>query len=446
MIKFPKDFEWGVATASYQIEGAWNSDGKGESIWDRFSHTPGRIIDGTTGDVACDFYNRYEEDIEIAAKLGIQVFRLSIAWSRVMPGGTGEVSKAGIGFYKKVLQCLHDHNIKSAVTIYHWDLPQALQDRGGWGNREITGWYTEYAKILYRELGDLVDYWITFNEPYVVAFAGHWSGEHAPGCRDYSLALSVVHHQLLSHGAAVKAYRETSLKAPIGITLNMSMFYPQDPGDLKDVEAAKISRMQKNDIFAEPVMKGSYPKDFMDYMKKKNVVLPEIMEHDMELIHQKLDFLGLNSYYPNTVQYDKDHWPIAARTLRTGRTRTDADWEVNPQAMYELLMWIKNQYHPEKLIITENGAATNDWLNPDGRVYDPNRIDYIGRYLTAIRRAIDDGLNITGYYLWCFTDNFEWAWGLARRFGLVYIDYESQKRVPKESAYWYSEVIKNNGF
>ncbi len=446
MIKFPKNFQWGAATASYQIEGAWNIDGKGESIWDRFSHTPGRIIDQTNGDVACDFYHNYEKDIELAARLGIQVFRLSISWSRVIPDGVGEVSKAGIDFYKRVLQCLHDHNIKSAVTIYHWDLPQALQNRGGWGNREITQWYTEYAKVLFRELGDLVDYWITLNEPYVVAFAGHWTGEHAPGYRDYSLALSVVHHQLLSHGYAVKAYRETSLKAPIGITLNMSMFYPYDPEDPNDVEVAIISRMQKNDIFAEPVMKGSYPKEFIEYMKKKNVVLPKITGNDMEIISQKTDFFGLNTYYPNTVQYDKDNWPISARTIRTGTTRTDADWEVNPQAMYELLMWIQEQYKPESLIITENGAASNDWLSTDGKVYDPNRKDYLVRYLTAVKRAIDNGVNITGYYQWCFTDNFEWAWGKARRFGMVYVDYETQRRVPKESAYWYSDVIKNNGF
>lgn len=446
MIRFPENFEWGVATAAYQIEGGWQEDGKGEGIWDRFSHTPGRIWDGTTGDVACDFYHRYEEDIELAARMGIQVFRMSVAWARVIPHGTGEISEKGIEFYRKVLKCLKKHGIKAAVTIYHWDLPQALQDRGGWGNREIVEWYTEYARLLFNRLGDLVDYWITLNEPYVIAFAGYWTGEHAPGYRDYSLALRVVHHLLLSHGAAVKAYREEGLDAPIGITLNMSTFYPQNPEDKRDVEAAVLNRMQKNDLFAEPVMRGTYPQKLMGYLQKKGVVLPEICNGDMELIHQDIDFFGLNSYYPNTVKYDEDGWPVCSRVSRTGKTRTDADWEVNPEAMYELLMWIQDIYQPKRIIITENGVACNDWLCPDGHVYDPQRKDYLERYLQAIHRAIETGVNIEGYYYWCFTDNFEWAWGKSRRFGLIFLDYDTQQRIMKESAEWYADLIRHNGF
>ena len=446
MLSFPKNFEWGVATASYQIEGAWREDGKGESIWDRFAHIPGRIADEKNADITCDFYHRYEEDIKIAESLGIQVFRLSISWARVLPEGTGTVNTEGIRFYRNVLECLHRHHIKAAVTIYHWDLPQALQNRGGWANREIVGWFTEYAELLYREFGELVDYWITLNEPYVSSFAGHWTGEHAPGCRDFNLALQVVHHLLMSHGAAVMAYRKTGLTAPIGITLNMSTFYPANPGDPKDIEMTEFCRMQKNQLFAEPVMKGTYPKKLMDYLQSRGVLAPRIQDGDMELIHQKLDFLGINSYYPNRIAFDQDAWPIQSRTLRAPKLKTDANWEYNPQAMYELLIWIQSEYSPDKIIITENGIACNDWLHSDGSVPDPNRIEYLCQYLSKIHQAIQDGVPIGGYYLWSFTDNFEWAWGFDRRFGIVYIDYESQERVLKESAKWYEKVIANNGF
>lgn len=446
MIAFPDNFRWGAASASYQIEGAWNEDGKGESIWDRFSHTPEKILDGSSGDEACDFYHRYEDDIKIAKQLGIQVFRLSIAWTRIIPGGTGAVSKSGIEYYKKVLRCLRDNNIESAVTIYHWDLPQVLQDRGGWANREIMNWFSEYSKVLFKEFGSLVDYWITLNEPYVTSFAGHWTGEHAPGCRDYSLALSTIHHQLLSHGSAVREYRETGLKAPIGITLNMSAFYPWDPESEIDCELAEISRMQKNDVFADPVYKGEYPQKFFEYLKTKGIKLPDIHGGDMELISEKTDFFGLNTYYPNRVHFNEKVWPIAAEFKKNKAPHTVAGWEVCPEGIYDLLVWINSKYQPQKVIITENGAASNDWVSSDGKVYDPNRQEYLFLYLKAVKRAIENGVPVTGYYLWSFTDNVEWAWGKDRRFGIIYLDYETQKRILKESAFWYANVIKNNGF
>jgi beta-glucosidase len=446
MIAFPDNFRWGAASASYQIEGAWNEDGKGESIWDRFSHTPEKILDGSSGDEACDFYHRYEDDIKIAKQLGIQVFRLSIAWTRIIPGGTGAVSKSGIEYYKKVLRCLRDNNIESAVTIYHWDLPQVLQDRGGWANREIMNWFSEYSKVLFKEFGSLVDYWITLNEPYVTSFAGHWTGEHAPGCRDYSLALSTIHHQLLSHGSAVREYRETGLKAPIGITLNMSAFYPWDPESEIDCELAEISRMQKNDVFADPVYKGEYPQKFFEYLKTKGIKLPDIHGGDMELISEKTDFFGLNTYYPNRVHFNEKVWPIAAEFKKNKAPHTVTGWEVCPEGIYDLLVWINSKYQPQKVIITENGAASNDWVSSDGKVYDPNRQEYLFLYLKAVKRAIENGVPVTGYYLWSFTDNVEWAWGKDRRFGIIYLDYETQKRILKESAFWYANVIKNNGF
>jgi beta-glucosidase len=444
--QFPDGFEWGTATASYQIEGGWNEDGKGESIWDRFSHTPGHINDNSDGDVACDFYHRYEEDIRIVKDLGLKVYRFSISWPRIFPDGTGAVNEKGIEFYRKVLKCLHDNGIKAAVTMYHWDLPQKLQDRGGWANREIVGWFEAYVKVLYEKLGDLVDYWITLNEPYCSSIIGYWLGEQAPGYHDYSMALAVVHHLLLCHGTAVKEYRKTGLKADIGITLLMNMSYPVDPASKADVEAAKRNQEQSNNLFGDPIFLGKYPEELFAYLKKKGVVLPDIKSGDLELISQKLDFFGLNTYWTNHIKADDTAWPLDGTAIKTGRPHTDADWEVNPEGMYDLLKWINGRYKPAKLIITENGAACNDWVSIDGKVSDPNRIDYITRYLIQVHKAIKEGVPVKGYYVWCFCDNFEWAWGLTRRFGMVHVDYKTQKRIPKESAYWFSKVSKNNGF
>lgn len=441
---FPEGFEWGTATASYQIEGAWNRDGKGEGIWDRFTHIPGNIVDGTNGDHACEFYDRFEEDIALAASLGLQVYRLSISWPRIYPEGTGEICQKGIDFYKRVLHCIHEHGMKSAVTIYHWDLPQKLQDRGGWANREIVGWFEKYAKTLYREFGTLVDRWITLNEPYCTSFVGHWKGEHAPGYHDYSMALQVVHHLMMAHGVAVKAYRETGLQAEIGITLNMNATYPYRPDCEADVEAAKRVAMQNNCLFGDAVMKGCYPQEYFDYLEKQGVVLPTILPGDMDLICQNVDFFGLNNYYAEYIMADDSQWPLHAKAMKTGRDLTEADWEVCPDGMYDLLVWIQKRYQPEKLIITENGAASNDWINSEGKVEDTLRIEFLKRYLSAVHQAIEAGVPVAGYYVWCFCDNFEWAWGLKRRFGIVYVDYKTQKRTPKNSAYWLSKVIRDN--
>jgi beta-glucosidase len=443
--QFPEGFDWGTATASYQIEGGWDADGKGECIWDRFSHTPGHIHDNSSGDIACDFYHRYEEDIKLLKELGIKVYRLSISWPRIFPDGTGKVNEAGIAFYRKVLQCLRDNGIKPAVTMYHWDLPQKLQDRGGWANREIADWFEAYAKVLYERLGDLVDTWITLNEPFCSSILGYWVGEHAPGYHDYSMALAAVHHLLLAHGKAVKAYRATGLKAEIGITLNMNMSYPFDPANSADVEAARRNQEHSNNLFGDPVYLGKYPEALFAHLKKKGVVLPEIKDGDMELISQKLDFFGLNTYFTDHITADASKWPLEGAALKTGRPHTDADWELNPEGMYDLLKWIHGRYKPQKLIITENGAACNDWVSVDGKVSDPNRIDYLTRYLAQVHRAMGEGVPVRGYYVWCFCDNFEWAWGLSRRFGIVHVDYKTQKRIPKESARWYAEVIKRNG-
>jgi beta-glucosidase len=444
--QFPDGFEWGTASASYQIEGAWDADGKGESIWDRFCHIPGKINDNTSGDVVCDFYHRYEDDIKIVRDLGIKVYRLSISWPRILPDGTGTINEAGIAFYRKVLTCLRDNGIKSAVTMYHWDLPQKLQDRGGWANREIADWFVNYAKVLFERLGDLVDTWITLNEPFCTSITGYWYGAQAPGYHDYSMALAAVHHLLLAHGKTVKAYRASGLNADIGITLNMNMNHPFNPSNPADVEAAKRSQAQLNQLFGDPVYLGKYPEEFFSYLKKKGVTLPEIKPGDMELISQKLDFFGLNTYYTAFISADETKWPVDCAMRKTGKPHTDADWEVYPEGMYELLKWVNDRYKQPKIVITENGMASNDWVNIEGKVHDPNRIDYLTRYLIQVHRAINDGIPVKGYYEWCFCDNFEWAWGLSRRFGIVHVDYNTQKRTPKESAHWYTDLIKHNGF
>lgn len=446
VIKFPEDFEFGTATASYQIEGAWREDGKGETIWDRFTHTPGHILDKTNGDTACDFYHRYEEDIALAGRLGMEVFRLSVDWARILPEGTGRVNQAGLAFYRKVLQEIKKNHMKVCLTIYHWDLPQKLQNMGGWANREIVKWFEDYASILFDEYGEYVDYWITINEPYCVAFLGYWTGEHAPGYHDYSMALQAAHHLLMAHGAAVKEFRKRKLSSEIGITLNMGMACPENADNQEDVKAARRSLLAGSCLFGDPVYLGEYPGELFDFLEKKGVTLPEIRDGDMELIHQKTDFFGLNTYTASTIRHDPSQWPLETGFVPGGRELTDASWEVWPEMFFELLSWIDERYKQPAIIVTENGAANNDWVNSEGEVADANRIDYLKRYLREVSRAIDRGIPVKGYYVWCFTDNFEWAYGQARRFGLVYVDYPSQRRIPKESAKWFSGVIREKGF
>ncbi|MDR1059741.1 MAG: beta-glucosidase [Clostridiales bacterium] len=443
---FPKDFLWGAASASYQTEGGAGDGGKGESIWDRFSHIPGNIADGANGDAACDFCHRFEEDISLLRRLGLKAYRMSASWPRIFPQGAGEINREGVEFYRRVLKCLRDNGIKSAVTIYHWDLPQALQNRGGWANREIVGWFKNYAEALYAELGDLVDMWITVNEPIIAAMNGHWLGEHAPGYRDYSHALLAAHHMLMAHGAAVKAYRQTGLKAEIGCSMNMQMEYPANPDDSRDVEAARIMMLHQNRFYLDAVYKGRYPAEFLDRLKARGVTLPAVLDGDMETISQKLDFFGINTYFSEYVRYDETRWPVFASAVKTERPKTSLGWELCPDGFFDLMKWTHDNYRPDKIVITENGAAGNDWVNSSGRVEDPGRREYLKQYLIEVNRAIGAGINIAGYFVWSFCDNFEWAQGLSARFGLVHVDYKTQRRTIKDSAYWLSDVVKNSGF
>jgi beta-glucosidase len=444
-ITFPHNFIWGAATASYQIEGAWNEDGKGESIWDRFSHMPGKVENGESGDIACDHYHRYPEDIKILKELGIKSYRLSISWSRIFPDGKGKINPKGIEFYKKLIGLLLENGIKPAVTLYHWDLPQKLQDIGGWANREVVNYYEQYVRYIFKELGDMVPIWITMNEPAVHAFQGHAFGSHAPGIKDYSTAFQVTHHILLAHGKAVRAYREMDFKGEIGITLNMGHLYPLTDSEEDKLALAKADGLD-NRWFADPVLKGKYPAEIVELLSEK-VVLPEILPGDMEIISTPIDFLGVNNYSRCVVKKDPNgEWLTEVGYVRTQNDKTEMDWEVYPEGLYDLLMRIHKDYKGIKIIITENGAAFKDIVNREGKIEDDMRLDYIYRYLTQAKRAIEDGVNLAGYYVWSFMDNIEWAYGSSKRFGIVHVDFKTLKRTIKKSGYWYSDVIKNNGF
>lgn len=441
---FPDNFLWGAATASYQIEGAYREDGKGESIWDRFSHIPGKTYEGDTGDIACDHYHRVDEDIQLMKQIGLKTYRFSISWARIFPDGKGKPNQKGMHFYKDLVRKLIDNEIIPAATLYHWDLPQALQDQGGWANRDTVEHFVNYARYVFENLGEQVPIWITHNEPWVVSFIGNWFGSHAPGITDFQTALRVSHHLLISHGMTVKAYREMGFKGEIGITLNMNPVYPASD-KAEDISAAEIFNEHLNRWFSDPVLKGSYPEKLLKWYQKYGL-FPEIPAWEMEIIHQPVDFLGINNYYSSFIKYDGSKWPIFAVETTTGRDRTQMGWEINPEGLYDLLVYLNKEYNGIKIIITENGAAFNDMVNHNGRVEDDNRLSYLYRYLEQAHRAIESGVNLAGYYAWSLMDNFEWGFGYSKRFGLIYVDFSNQKRILKKSAYWYRDVIRNNGF
>ena len=441
---FPENFIWGTAAGSYQIEGAWNEDGKGEGIWDRYCHNPGHIKNGDTGDVAIDFYHRYNEDIDLMAKFGYQSFIYTISWPRILPKGTGEINQKGIDYYRAVLTKLKSKGIRTMMALYHWDLPQALQDRGGWTNREIVDWFTEYAKICYREFGDLVDDWITIVEPYSVII-GYKGYGFAPDYNDLSSQIRVAHHLALCHGAAVRAFRESGLKSRIGIKINNEAARPFDPDSPKDVEAARICSMTMNEIQMDPIFRGTFPEELMAIYKKQGAVLPEILPGDAELMTEPMDFFGVNTYMPMWVKAGGPTGRISMKAPGDkNRVQTTYGWLFDETNMYDVLHYVHDNYFKGDMIITESGCACNDWVDLDGNVNDPQRIIYLTSELYQVHRAIQDGIPVKGYHVWSLFDNFEWHEGYAKRFGLVYIDYNNLKRIPKASAYWYADVIKNN--
>jgi beta-glucosidase len=437
-MRLPADFVWGAATASYQIEGAVDEDGRGESIWDRFCATPGKVRNGDSGAIACDFYHRYPSDIALMRELGIDSFRFSIAWPRILPEGRGRVNEAGLDFYDRLVDALLEGGIQPCATLYHWDLPQALEDRGGWPARELVDAYTEYVEVVARRLGDRVGHWITHNEPWVAAWLGYGWGVHAPGRAREADALATAHHLLLSHGRAVEVLRREAPRAEVGITLNLMHDYPASDAE-EDVAATRHIDGVRNRWFLDPLYRAEYPADILEHFSAS---LPRIEDGDMATIAAPIDVLGVNTYSRGVIGAGPDGGrPIFVRVPDS--EYTDMDWEVYPDALYELLVRLRDDYVPAKIAVTENGAAFGDVRGHDGRVLDPERQAYIESHVEAVARAVEEGVPVKGYFVWSLLDNFEWAWGFSKRFGIVYVDYPTLDRVPKSSFHWYRDFIRS---
>ncbi|MGD0726041.1 MAG: GH1 family beta-glucosidase [Spirochaetia bacterium] len=443
---FPKGFLWGAATSAYQIEGAARENGKGESIWDRFCQVPGAIHTGETGDLACDHYHRWRDDIENMRDLGLGAYRFSIAWPRVFPMGNGRHNSKGLDFYETLVDALLEAHIEPAATLYHWDLPQSLQDRGGWTNRDTASWFADYAASVFIRLGDRVKIWMTLNEPQVASFAGHAAGIHAPGLKDFGAAVQASHILLHAHSLGVQAYRQLSPgKHRIGIALDVHPVYPFTDG-VSDIEAARLADAKTNQWFLDPVLKGAYPDDLMS-LYTRNKVAPHTEPADFELLKTNpVDFIGLNYYFPvRAYASDAGGFLGFQHALKKECERTEMSWEVFPEGLYDILVQVKNEYDDPVMFITENGAAFSDHLVVDGQVQDDDRIDYISTHLSEARRAIQHGVRLEGYFLWSLMDNFEWAHGFSKRFGITHVDFHTQARTWKKSANWYQKVIASNG-
>jgi len=433
---FPAGFTWGAATAAYQIEGAANEDGRGESVWDRFCATPGKVRNGDSGAVACDFYHRYHDDIALMRELGIDAFRFSIAWPRVLPEGRGRVNQAGLDFYDRLVDELLGNGIAPFVTLFHWDTPQAIEDAGGWPVRATVDAFSEYVEAVSGRLGDRVGHWITHNEPWVVAWVGHGWGHHAPGRESDADALATAHHLLLSHGRAVEILRRNSPDSQVGITLNLDNPYAASSSP-EDIAATRWVDGLHNRWFLDPLFRGSYPEDMAEAWAE---IMPEVHEGDLESISAPIDFLGVNNYTSPLVAAD-DSGGRSRIVRRNNIDRTDMGWEVVPDGLQDLLLRLHREYEPAAIYITENGAAYADVRGHDGSVRDPERQSYLEKYLAGAARATSQGVPLRGYFAWSLLDNFEWAWGYWKRFGLIYIDYATLERVPKGSFYWYRDFI-----
>jgi len=432
LARFPAGFRWGAATAAYQIEGAWDEDGKGESIWDRFSHTPGKIEGGDTGDVASDHYHRWPEDVALMKELNLDAYRFSISWPRLLPNGRGQVNRAGLDFYSRLVDGLLEAGIEPFVTLYHWDLPQALQAWGGWPARDTAKAFVEYADLASRTLGDRVKQWMTLNEPQVVAIVGHKHGRHAPGLADTEKALAAAHHLLLAHGWAVPVLRSNSPGAHVGIAMNMTLMTPASP-DEADEAAARRRDGEVNRWFLDPLAGRGYPEDLEEWQR---IVEPVAQDGDMEVMATPLDFVGINYYIREVIRSKDAH---ARQEVFPVKERTEMGWEVYPDGLFEILTRVQADYPFERLYVTENGAAFADQVGPGNVVDDPRRVAYLQGYVDAAARAIEAGVPLHGYFVWSLMDNFEWAHGFSKRFGLIYVDYHTQERIVKASGRWYGD-------
>lgn len=440
-VRFPPDFLWGAATSAYQIEGSPLADGAGPSNWHRFAHTPGMTANGDNGDIACDHYRRYQDDVRLMRQLGLNAYRFSISWSRVLPDGIGPVNSAGLSFYDRLVDALLEHGIKPNATLFHWDLPAALEDRGGWLNRESADWFADYASLVVGKLGDRVAMWATLNEPWVVTDGGYLHGTLAPGHRSHFETPIASHNLLRAHGAGIQAIRAAGGRQA-GLVVNLEPKYPasQSPADLA---ATRRAEAYMNRQYLDPVFLGRYPAELAAIYGD---AWPSFPPDDFALIRQPLDWLGLNYYTRAVACDDPKAWPVGAgRVRQPGHVYTEMDWEVYPQALTDVLLWIRQEYGSVPLFITENGAAFADPPHVSGAVEDPLRVQYYREHLLAAHRALKQGVDLRGYFAWSLMDNLEWSAGFTKRFGLVHVDFDTQVRTPKSSARFYTEVIRSAG-
>lgn len=438
MTSFPENFLWGVATSAYQIEGAVSEDGRGRSIWDTFTHVPGMILHGDTGDIAADHYHRLERDLDLLAGLGVKAYRFSLGWPRVQPTGQGQLNPRGVDFYRRLLNGLAERGVEPMVTLYHWDLPQALDDKGGWLSRETALRFTEYAELVVAQLGELSTRWITLNEPWCSAFLGYYEGRFAPGHRDYREAYTAVHHLLLAHGLGAQAIRAGAPNVRVGLTCNFADIVPASS---EDAAAADAADMEENRLFLEPVFHGAYPADCPDVLRDESLV----RDGDLATIATPLDFFGVNYYVREVVAADPTEPHRGWRRLPATGTLTSKGDGIAPDGFTSVLERVARDYAVDvPLYVTENGAPFNDYVDPERRVNDFERIEYLTRHLQAARAAMAAGVDVRGYFVWSLLDNFEWDSGYAMRFGLVFVDYGTQRRIPKASAGWYRDVIRAN--
>ncbi|HEY3345395.1 MAG TPA: GH1 family beta-glucosidase [Anaerolineaceae bacterium] len=442
ILRFPDGFVWGTSTSAYQIEGAWNEDGKGISIWDTFAHTPGKIERDENADVTGDHYHLWPADLDLMAGLGIPAYCFSVAWPRVIPEGRGAANPAGLDFYDRLVDGLVERGIDPYLMLYHWDLPQALQDRGGWAEREIAELFAEYARVVAGRLGDRVTHWITHDEPFVAAMAGHFNGQHAPGLQDPIAALRSAQHMLLSHGCAVQALRAIlPAKAQIGIILSVYPVHPATESEA-DRQAAWRTDGLTNRLFLDPLFRAAYPADIQETF---GPFFPEVQPTDLGTIATPIDFLGVNYYTRVVIQADSDVPLMAASQIQVPDQEYSQMWEIYPNGMFEVLERVDKDYHPQNIFVTENGVPVPDGVDLDKRIRDERRIRYLSDHILQVHHAIQAGIPVRGYFHWSFQDNFEWSFGYRLRFGLVYVDYATQERIVKDSGRWYAQVIRQNG-
>jgi beta-glucosidase len=459
VLAFPAGFRWGAATAAYQIEGATAEDGRGPSIWDTFCRTPGKVLGGDTGDTAVDHYHLFRDDVALMSELGLTAYRFSVSWPRVQPSGSGPLNQAGVDFYRRLVDALLEAGIEPWPTLYHWDLPQALEDEGGWPERDTAYRFAEYADLVHGALGDRVPQWMTINEPWCAAFLGYASGEHAPGRREPAASLRAAHHLMLGHGLAVQAMRARHGEHRLGAAVNLYAITPASRSEA-DLDAARRVDGMQNRFFLDPLLRGRYPDDVLADLEPLGFA-DCVKDGDLDITSEPIDQLGVNYYSRFTVTGDPSVTAQAASSpfsthspwvgsehvgfVSAGRPVTGMGWEIDETGLHEVLTRLHREYPPVDLYITENGAGYDETLNGDGPINDEGRIDYIDAHLRASHEAIAAGVPLRGYFTWSLLDNFEWSWGYSKRFGLVHVDYATQRRIPKESARWYAGVIRAGG-